>query len=199
MALGWAPALVRAVGYRPLNDVLKYVLQGVLDGPTYRLFADMIAHASDEQIPMADTQWRIWRQLLIRFRLFEVTDIRNWAALIARFDTRGIRPPLCLERIPYAELIAVGWEMPRPDMLIWTWQATRLDSAPCLVSRPRAETTPPGDAQSLIRTLRAESVDTADIGAEYVDLGREFGLPPNFEALPMAAKIRAFQERNIEP
>ena len=187
MALDWAPALVRDVGFKLLGEVLKYVRQDVLDGPTYRLFADMIAHASDEQIPLKHTQWRIWRQLPIRFHLFEVTDIKAWVSLIARFESRGTRSPLCLHRIPYAELMAVDWELPHPDMLIWTWQAARHDSAPCSTSRPHAEFTPPGDSQSLIRTLSTDSVHTADIGTEYVSLGREFGLPPNFEALSMKA------------
>ena len=93
MATGWAPALVRAVEFKPLNGVLKYDRQDVLDGPTYRLFDDMIVHAPDEQVPLGHTQWRVWRHLLISFHLFEVTDITAWVALISRFESRGIRPP----------------------------------------------------------------------------------------------------------
>ena len=199
MALDWTPALVRAVGFKLLNDVLKYVRQDVLDGPTYRLFADMIVHASDEQIPLEHTQWRIWRQLLIRFHLFEVTDIKAWVALIARFDSRGIRSPLCLQRIPYTELMAADWELPHPVMLIWIWQATRRDSSPCHISRPHAEFTPPDDSQALIATIRTDSVEGADIGLEYANLGREFGLAPNFEALSMANKLLILHKRKIEP
>ena len=199
MALDWTPALVQAVGFKLLGDVLKYVRQGALDGPTYRLFADMIVHASDEPIPPEHTQWRIWRQLMIRFHLFEVTDIKAWVALIARFDSRGIRPPICLQRIPYTGLMATGWELPHPDMLIWIWHAARHDSSTCLTSRPHAEFTPPDDFQSLICTLRANSVDTADVGAEFTCLGREFGLPPNFEAISTPTKIRILHGRKIEP
>ena len=88
MAIEWAPALVRAVGFKPINDVLKYARHDVLGAPTYLLFADMIVRVSDEQIPLDRTQWRIRRQLLIRFHLFEVTDIKAWVALISRFDSR---------------------------------------------------------------------------------------------------------------
>ena len=93
MATGLAPSLVRAGGFMPLNGVLKYARQDVPDAPTYRLLEDTIARASDEQVPSGHTQWRIWRQLLIRFRLFEVTDIKSWVALITRSDSRGIGPP----------------------------------------------------------------------------------------------------------
>ena len=51
MAIGWVPSLARAVGFKPLNDVLKYARHDVLGAPKYRLFAGTIAHASDEQIP----------------------------------------------------------------------------------------------------------------------------------------------------
>ena len=199
MAIGWTPALVKAVGFKILNDILKYVRQDVLDGPTYRLFADMIVHASDEQIPREHTQWRIWRQLIIRFHLFEISDIKAWAAPISRFRSRGIRSPLCLQRIPYAELIAADWELPHPDMIIWIWQAARRDSAPCHFERPHAEITPPDDFQTLIRTLRTDHVADTGIGLEYASLGREFGLAPNFEALSMANKVRFLHELSIEP
>ena len=43
MALGWAPAFVRAVGFKLLNDLLKYFRHDMMKGPTYRLFEDMIA------------------------------------------------------------------------------------------------------------------------------------------------------------
>ena len=33
-----------------MGDVFKYALRGVLDAPTYRLFADMAVRASGEQI-----------------------------------------------------------------------------------------------------------------------------------------------------
>ena len=95
MPIGRAPPLVRAVGFKIINDVTKYVRDDVLESAAYRLFADAIAHSENEQIPMEHTHWRIWRLLLIRFHLFEVADIRSWAALISRFDSRGIRahPP----------------------------------------------------------------------------------------------------------
>ena len=93
MATEWGPAPVKAVGLKPLNDVLEYARRHVLDAPTYRHFADTVVRASDEQIPLVHTQWRIWRQLLIRLRLFEVADSMAWVALISRFDSRGIGPP----------------------------------------------------------------------------------------------------------
>ena len=80
------------VGFKPSGAVLKYDRQDATEDPTYRLFADMGARASEEQAPLGRTQWRIWRQLLILFRLSEVTDIRPLVALISRFGSRGIRP-----------------------------------------------------------------------------------------------------------
>ena len=69
MAIGRPPPLAREVGFKPTNEVLKYAIQDVIGDPTYRLFADTNVRAPGEKIPMRHTQWRIWHQLLIRFRL----------------------------------------------------------------------------------------------------------------------------------
>ena len=125
--------------------------------------------------------------------------MKAWVALISRFDSRGVRPPSCLQQIPYAELIAADWELPHPDMLIWIWQAARYDSSPCLIARPHAEFTPPDDFRGMIRSLRTDSADRTDIGAEYTTTGRECGLPENFGLLSMSGKLEALNARLIEP
>ena len=139
-----------------------------------------------------------WRQLLIRFHLFEVMDIMDWGALISRFDSRGLRDPMCLQRRPNAELMEADCELPHPDMIIWIWQADRPDSAPCLHCRPRAEFAPPGDSQSLIRPVRTDSVGNTAIGEEYPILWRKFGMAPNFELLAISGKLRTLHGRRVE-
>ena len=37
MAIDWAPALAKAVGFKPLNEVLKYVREDVFGPDQYRL------------------------------------------------------------------------------------------------------------------------------------------------------------------
>ena len=93
MAIDWAPSLVKSVGFKLLNAVLEYVREDLLGTDRYRLFADMVAHASDEEMALEHTQWRIWRLLLIRFHLSEVADVMAWVALISRFDARGHQAP----------------------------------------------------------------------------------------------------------
>ena len=51
----------------------------------------MITRAADESAPLQHTQWRIWQELVVRFRFFEIAPIQDWARLIARLDSRGIR------------------------------------------------------------------------------------------------------------
>ena len=111
----------------------------------------------------------------------------------------GIRSPLCLQRIPYAELIAADWELQNPDILIWIRQAARRDSSPCLITRHHAEFTPPDDFHCLMRSIRTDSVDHTDIGGGYTSLGREFGLSGNSELLSMSGKHEALNARHIEP
>ena len=55
MEIDWAPALVKAVGFKPMNGALKYVRGDVCGPEQYRLFADMVVQASDGEIPLEHT------------------------------------------------------------------------------------------------------------------------------------------------
>ena len=88
----------------------------------------MLAHAADDTIPIYATAWRIWYELIIRFHLFEIADVREWITLVARFDFNGIRTPHCLARMPFEELSRIEWEFPSPDTILLTWHASRQDS-----------------------------------------------------------------------
>ena len=48
-------------------------------------------------------------------------------------------------------------------------------------------------------SAKTDSVANTDIGEEYARLGREFGLPENFELLSMAGDIQALNANLIEP
>ena len=95
--------------------------------------------------------------------------------------------------------MAADWELTHPDMLIWIRQAASRDSSPYRTTRPRAEYTPPDAPQCIILSLRADNLANTEIGEEYAILGREFGLPWNFELLPTSDKLEALNARHIEP
>ena len=152
-----------------------------------------IAHAREESPPAQHTQWIVWGRMIARFRLFGITDIRSRAGLIARFDTRRIRPPGCLARIPCAQLMAAEWETPRPGMAVWTRQSSRKDSGDYPMARPRSELTPPTDFKGIISPLRAKSAKSTQIGVGYSSVVRGSDLPPDVEVLPNTDKCHALQ------
>ena len=110
MSLNWAPSVLKAIGSRPLNLLLRRLRDDVLPAEVYRSFADMIVRATDEALPNLHSPRILWRALITRFHLYEISDFGDWISLIARFDARGIRSPLCLRRIPVGELIKPDWE-----------------------------------------------------------------------------------------
>ena len=59
MAIEWAPALGKSVGFKPLNGALKYVRADAFGPERYRLFSDMSVRASDEEISLERAAWRI--------------------------------------------------------------------------------------------------------------------------------------------
>lgn len=99
----------------------------------------MRVRATDVSIPLHHTQWVVWKETNSRLRLLEVSDIRARVALIARFDTRGVRSPKCIGQIPFAELTAADWELHHPDMIIWVWQAARKGSVKFRATQPIAD------------------------------------------------------------
>ena len=84
----------------------------------YTILRDMIAHATDETVPIYSSAWRIWHELIVRFRLFELAGLREWVTLVARFESKGIRTPYCLARIPFGELSRIDWEWPPPPRIL---------------------------------------------------------------------------------
>ena len=103
----------------------------------------MIIFATDAGVPLEHTQWNLWRTLVVRFHLFEIADVLHWVALIARMDAKGLRTPWRFQRVPFPELLAVDWELERPDMLIMLWQAARSDASANTMSLPDRAPAPP--------------------------------------------------------
>ena len=88
----------------------------------YRAFVDIAVRSAGEATPTLHSQWIIWRSMIIRFHLFEIAGVNDWDALIALFEARGMRRPLCHRRIPLGELTRPGWGTPNPDRLLWFWR-----------------------------------------------------------------------------
>ena len=108
----------------------------VFDSEEYTLFWNMIIFATDDEVLLERTQRHRWRTLMVRYHVFEFTDVRHCVALIVRFDTRGIRAPRRLKMVPVSEPIAAEWELERPDMVLMISQAARIDTNPHAKSLP---------------------------------------------------------------
>ena len=123
----------------------------------------MLVFSTGESAPTQHTQWVVWRQLIAIYRVFGITNIRPWARLVARFDTRGIHPPGCMARIPSDQMMAVDWELRNPDMMVRIWQAARHGAVDLPRALPRSEMTPQPDHKSQysrygrIRAIRPKS------------------------------------------
>ena len=70
MSIECAPDLAETVGRRSICRLLQQTRIGFFTTEEYRPFRDMIAHATDDTIPIQHGNWRIWQMLLIRYRLF---------------------------------------------------------------------------------------------------------------------------------
>ena len=188
MAVDWSPRITTAIGSRPLNRLFHRIWNEVFDREEYIIFRDMIIYAADDAIPLEHTQWNLWRTLMARHRLFEITDMRHWVSLVARLDTRGIRTPFCLQRVPFRELSAVDWEVEYPDMLLMMWQAARLEATPHRRAPPAADSVDFESFRSMIMSLRHDSIHDTGVARDYAAMKEELSPPPDYELLSMANK-----------
>lgn len=158
----------------------------------------MIVHATDDVIPIYSSSWRIWHELIIRLHLFELAELREWSNLLGRSDSKGIRTPHCLARIPFGELPPGDWECAAPDKILLTWQAAMQDT----VGRPvdRVGHGPPAltDVHALIDSIGTENIGGTFSVRGYADAALSLGLHGNYESLSAAQKMDALRQSGAD-
>ena len=119
-----------------------------------KIFRDILAHGADDTIPIYASAWRIWHELIIRFHLFEIAEIREWVTLATRFDSKGIRTPHFLARMPFGKLSRIDWERSSPGIILLAWQASSQDCGGFPVTTVGQEPPPLRDFQNLNDSIR---------------------------------------------
>ena len=120
-----APSLATEIGSRELSRIFRLLRDGVIPPDEYVLFRDMVTRATDESAPLRHTQWRIWRELVGRFHLFEIAPTQDWVRLIDRPDPQGIGATGCLIGIPCSDFTCANWVSDNPDVVLILRQAAR--------------------------------------------------------------------------
>ena len=193
MSIQWAPGLVRDVGSDPLRKLFNRFRNDVFSSAECKVFRDMLVHASDETFPIYASAWRIWHDLIIRFHLFGIAEIREWVALVALFDSKGIRAPHFLARMPFGELSRIDWECSSADIILLTWQASRQDCGGFPVTTVGQEPPPLRDFQNLIDSIRTESIPDTTALQDYRETALSLGLPPGYEPLSASRKMECLR------
>ena len=117
-----APSLATDVGVRKLNISLPRLRNDVFSVESRLIPRDAISHASFESIPAAPAPWELWRSVVIRYILFEISPVRAWISLVARSGSMGVRAPADLGRRRFADWYSAYWQLSRPDMILWIRQ-----------------------------------------------------------------------------
>ena len=73
----WTPDLSRAVGSDSLNNLAKRFKNDVFAPSEYKIFRDTLAHSADDSVPIYAFDLRFRRELIIRFHLFEIAELRG--------------------------------------------------------------------------------------------------------------------------
>ena len=167
MSIDWAPSIAKAIGSRDLNRLLLYIRQDILPADEYRIFADMIAHSADESRPFEHAQWALWRGVIVRYHMFEISPLRDWVALVARLDTKGLRTPADLALVDFQDLESTDWQLTHPDTLIWLRQGANQDVTAHPPSSSHQPLCSDSDLQSLIFSLRADEIDFTGTVRDY--------------------------------
>ena len=188
MAFEWTPATAKSIGSKSINRLLQVVRSGIFPAGEYRTVADMIVRACDPSLPILTGQCGLWKSVIIRFHLYEISGRRDWECLIDRVDSRGIHSPLHLAKVPFVELIKADMELPNTDMLVWIWHAVRGDSSPYRPNLPLRLDSPSPDLQNLIYAIRKKDIESTKIITDYEELKSSRGLDTSFEGLSTSGK-----------
>ena len=188
MSIEWTPDLAKMAGHRSLNRLLQQTRNGFFTNEEYKPFRDMIVHATDSTTPIQHGNWRIWHSLIIRYHLFELADTRQWMNLVARLDSVNINVPDTLGRISFQEISTMDWQCESSDMILLLWQAAKQDASGFPVAKVGQAPPTIREFQNLIYSLRTDNIDETDICRKLDSVGRELGLPKNFESFSQAKK-----------
>ena len=63
-----------------MDHLPRLLRDWVIPPGEYVLFMDMITRAADASAPLQHTQWRIWQELVVGFRLFEISPTQGGCA-----------------------------------------------------------------------------------------------------------------------
>ena len=170
------PGLATDAGSRKLNILLKRMRNVVYASCEYKIFRDTVVRAADETNPIQQADWRIWHSLFTRFNLFELAGLRQRAALVARFDSHGIRSTNCMARIPCGELSRIDWKCESPDMIFPSWQSARQDLSGFPVTKVVHVPPSKADFRPLIGTICCERMADTAIIRDYDGAGPPLGL-----------------------
>ena len=135
--------------------------------------------------------------VIVKHHLYEMSSLRDWAALVARLDTRGTRTPADLGRIRFSDLSDREWKMGNPDMLLWLWQGGRHAMSDLPIVHPRHTPGAASDLQALILPLTRDDIRDTEADSDYVQMKLDFNLPSNFELLPQAGRLAALQAADM--
>ena len=87
MSIDWAHSVAKAIGSRDLTRLIQRARHDILSADEYRIFADMIARATDEARAIEHAQWALWRGAIIRYHQFDISPLRAWVSLVGRLDS----------------------------------------------------------------------------------------------------------------
>ena len=138
LALDWAREVCLSVGTHKLNLLLRRLRNANFDRVAYESLRRHLRLSWGDSSQILPAQWESWRQILIRFNLFEATDFQNWVAVIAKLATRQWDSPPVLRQVSLGELDTLADDDFSKDKLVILWYTLKsmeeLDTprvAPC--------------------------------------------------------------------
>ena len=199
LALDWTREVCLSVGTHKLNLLLRRLRSANFDKVAYESLKRHLRLSWGDTSQILPAQWESWRQILIRFNLFEATDFQNWLAIIAKLATRHWDSPHVFRLVSLSELDTLAEDDFSKDKLVILWYTLKsmveLDAPRSIPNFNGARL----DIDSLVRELKKGKLELTSYFIQHRDFLIRTGLGPGFLSGGPGRRIDTLRRRGFPP
>ena len=199
LAFDWNRELMEAVSSAVLNGLLARLRMSSckVDHKLVCLVRNTIKSGLLDRTCLFPPELEGWRSLLVSFSLDSQRDLRSWRDAIQRINDLHIDTPQTLALCSQGQMEKLPLPLEEKGFTMELWQAARL-SYPGERPPARGESSYAIDPHRLVEDIRAKSVATTGPGMALERARERLELPPNFEQLGPAARLKVLRDSTAD-
>ena len=188
LSIDWNRSTLTSIGWKRLSELMRRLRLSRLDRVTYRTILSAIKISDNDESVIFPFDLEMWRRIIVRFNLNQITSFPEWLVLIRVLDGNLITSPESLTNLSLPQLRDLFETDPNFKSILQLWQASHI------FIHPSSTTTGStlnfsANAGLLAQSLRHKDISLTIYAKQHTSTSANLELPDNFETLGPAAKI----------